>query len=454
MQILFKRLQALFPFLRNFLIYSSGSFLLQGISIFLTPLWVACLTPAEYGTLELLTTVQSLIGFAITVNLTNVMSVNFFHLTQQRRQQLAQELCTTFLFLAVPITLITPLIAHFCGATLLHVSFAPLLICATVLNGLLWFIIQMYQTMLLLQKKASQLAAAQFIYGTTLIAGSVMSVALFHHGVHGIITVRLVLTALFAGFVLVHNQHSTIWPTPTPLRTVRRHCKEGLSFFPSNIALWSFSSGHQWSLSQFCSLQDTGIYALANKFGQLFQMVVTIPLQKAYTPHLFEEYKKSDDLGTAESHNKKVMWGALALLVTACTTGYYVTRPFLHFFVPHAYHRALGYIFGVMMSQVLYIGAQFTLYLFFYKKKIMLQTWVLSVASSVNVGLGLILIPRMGISGAVLASASANLLYFMLGLYYNSTLIRREKLRILPAQRTEPDMTPQTQPIPKQEQQQ
>ena len=390
------------------------------MAILLTPLWLACLSPAEYGTLELLTTLQNLVTLLIGFNISPLLSTTYYKLEEQERSHFIRQVSATALYatlISMPLLIgSAPFIQHFFFRHTVSIS----LILITIATGIAWIFIQMIYRVFALERKATQLTALQLTYGITMLAGSCLFVIGFKWRLTGALLIRLIAATLLCMVAIAVRSDRTLLPTRTSLARAAHYFKEGATFYPLFIAEWFFLSGNQWIIARYGSLYDVGIYALALKVGLLFQVVVTTPLNNAYAPYLYQQYEGENTILQTEKSNRKTMLSSLALLLVVSITGYYITRPFVHFFLPKAYHPALGYILGILIGQILYVGTTFATYLLRYQKRTLTCAWITLLSAGTTASLSIILIPSYGNTGGILAAITGNALLFLLALYYNA----------------------------------
>ena len=180
------------------------------------------------------------------------------------------------------------------------------------------------------------------------------------------------------------------------------------------------SSADRWVLAQYSSMHDVGIYSIAAVFGQLFQLGVLMPMQRAYMPIMLEKFAKNkNNLKKVEQWNKKNMILAMIGLAGIISVGYIICRPILYILLPTAYHPAIGYIWLILMGQIFLLGEHFLSLLITFHKKAYFQAVSLFIPSLLNVGLNLLLIPHFKITGCILATLAAYIIYFLTKLIYN-----------------------------------
>jgi len=89
--------------IKNFLIYSCGSIMLRGIAIFMAPITLNILNPANYGLLSLITSFNNIFVACIGLGLRQVFYLEYFHCNEFERKSMTNTIAFIFVVVALPV---------------------------------------------------------------------------------------------------------------------------------------------------------------------------------------------------------------------------------------------------------------------------------------------------------------------------------------------------------------
>jgi O-antigen/teichoic acid export membrane protein len=215
--------------------------------------------------------------------------------------------------------------------------------------------------------------------------------------------------------------------------TVSHYLFLGLPFIPGMLCSWLLASGDRLMLARYGSLENVGIYSIADSVCQLFTILVLQPWNSSYLPYILKKYTESSShicaqkLIIIERENQKLMWVSMAGLATLIVAGLYIFRPLLLIFLSPAYHEALNYLLLLLLGSVFLYGAHCASTFIQFHKKSGFLAFSLTIPAILNIILNSILIPRYAIYGCVIATLLSYLAYFLITLGYNQYLLTQYK---------------------------
>jgi len=415
------------PVVSNFCIYSLGAFVLRGTSVILAPITLHILSPHEYGIIALINSFASIATLVAGFGLRQVFSIEFYHHTSNSRRTLVNDIVIIYCVLATPLLALALVNCTTINHVLFLGSVPNTLIGITLVYCFLFFFVELFYQALRYQQKAFSLVLTQTGTAFGIIVLNVIFLWKLHWGVYSMIVSYLI------GYTLV-----TLWgiraylragcaahiDVRASLRKLTYYVRLGLPFIPSVLFSWILSSSDRWMLARMTSLHDVGLYALADAFGQLYQMLILYPLSSAYLPHLMQQFgRNKHNLFIVEQRNRTVTYWGMVIVACCITIGYFIGKPLVYWLLPAKYHAALHYVWFILMGYVFLTGTYCLSALIQFHKRTLFLAYALFIPALMNVVLNFLLIPRWHILGCVLATLIAQITYFCIVWWYSTRLI-------------------------------
>lgn len=274
-------------------IYSVGNIAMRAGAFVLLPLYTHYLTIAEYGILELLYSVSSIISSFLSIGLAHATLRFYFEYDElsDRNAVISSSMITSFI-ITVPAVL---LISIFNRQISNLVFDSPEYVSALNLTYII-LVFEMARQIGLSYLRAKEysisfvvISVAQLIVQVIL---NIITVAVLHLGIFGILFGNMI--SVFVGLVIC----SFITFRECGFRYDWNKMKEifnySLPFFFSSISGVILENADRFILKMLLSLDAVGIYALAYKFGLLLKELVVEPFQRSFGAFRFSIMKQSD----------------------------------------------------------------------------------------------------------------------------------------------------------------
>ncbi len=412
--------------IRNFLTYSFGSLLLRGISFISAPITLYYVSPSEFGLLALLTSFGSICTILFGLGLRQLLTIEFFHLKKEKRINFITDLIIFYCFIGIPIL----------GLLLSHLPFYKNLffpsntnswyLAIVLCNCFLFFFVELYYQLLRFQEKAITLIAIQLISTAICFGITILGLIYYQLGIGSMLLGQLLslcftTTVGFMSF-LYKRMYTFIKPKRALFRTWL-YLPKSIVFMPGLLFSWIISGADRWLLAYFMDLHTVGIYALANTFAQLFYFLVLMPMGNAYIPYMLKQFTAKKNLvASIEKQNRKHMVWAMAFcffLISLGSVFLILLKPLL----PLTYHKALIYIFPLLLAQLWVMGVYFANCLLQFNKCTYFLAFSILIPATINCTLNWLFIPVFGLAGCVGATMLANGIYFVITLLYNRIIL-------------------------------
>ncbi len=387
---------AIGKFVKNSGIYTVVTFLQKGLAFILLPLYTSYLTPADYGVMNIVTSISALLSLLFLLGLNSAAARFYYNDTTNtpyiKRLWGAVALCVIInsiiigtVFIVFHEYILDPLVGK--------VQFFPFLLlgCLTTIVSPLYMLYQTY-----LQTRQESLhyglnTLCNFLINVGLI---ILFVVVLEKGVVGVLLAHLITAIIF--FIYV-----TIFFLPKiqlnlDKEIIKPAYKYSLPLVPHLLAGWSTGLIDRLLINGLRNESETGLYSVSKQFGDVI-LTIANSFNMAFSPWLYESYnnKQFSDIRNA---------GMLAILVyTFLALGLSLFAPEILRIMVSSDFRGVWNIISIIAFAMVFNGLYFLFVdvLFINKTN---YVFIVSVSALViNIVLNLLLIPKMGIIGSAIA---------------------------------------------------
>ncbi len=388
----------------NTILMSIGTFGSKLLVFLMVRFYTGCLTPAEYGTADLITQTANLLIPLVSLDITD----GVFRFAADRRSGRADVfsvglrtivLGSAGMLLAIALLQRIPeiraygfLLASFVIASCCHA------LCAHFVRA----------------KGNTALFAAQGLFNTALFIGfNVLFLAIFQWGIRGYVlsttAANLVTTAL-----LILKEQLWRYARPIPARTLRRQMlRYCIPLIPAAIFWWIMGVSDRYMVKFFLGSEANGIYAVAYKIPTILTILTTVFMDAWQLSAI------SEASGSRMAHLRFYgrIWDAFASMVFLGAGGIIALSPLLiRILADETYYSAWQYIPMLTLSMAAAAFSNFMGSVYVVTKKSAASFWTSLAGSAANIALNLRLIPLMGIQGAAAATFASCLVVFLIRL--------------------------------------
>lgn len=172
--------------------------------------------------------------------------------------------------------------------------------------------------------------------------------------------------------------------------------------FIVEILAWIISLSDRMIIQQiFSNPTEVGVYAVGYTFGSAITFLVN-PFLSAWRPYSYSVHSNDSN------HYKKQMGEFFFYFMAICLASFLVLAAvapdLIRLLTPSVYHRAISVVSTVLAAQVMATISNYFISNFFITNKMHLVIVVYSVSAAANFVFNILLIPRMGIMGAAIAT--------------------------------------------------
>nr|WP_294527614.1 lipopolysaccharide biosynthesis protein [uncultured Rhodopila sp.] len=382
--------------LRATLLYAAAMAWIKGLSMVTIPVLTSMLTPAQFGRLELLSSAAEIGGLITGAGLVDTL-FRFASAPGAAGRRAGAEVAGLSLFIAsagvVAVVFLSPMIAAAMplatpssDIVLLGIAVA---LDSTIGVPLGW--LRMHQ-------RAGAFAALSMARAA-LQAALLVALVVTGHGVAGVLWAGCVTTLIIASVLTVRQKRETgiVFAPAASLRLLAY----GLPLIGSGLAAFVLGTADRWLLAGTVSAAALGQYGLAAKIAMITAMLAQ-PFEMWWYPQRLGLVDSPEGLARS---SRVVSAGAAGLLCAGAATA--LASPWLiTLLAPPSYAPAQMMVPFLVLSLVLQLLSSMANAGCYARKTSNLTMGINTVAAAITLALYLLLIPRMGVYGAIAATVA------------------------------------------------
>ena len=404
-------------------IYGFGDFLFRLLAFIVFPLYTYAFTVEEFGVLTLATTMGALVMVFLNLGMNN--AVQRFYWAPETLEDQKSNLISTGLWILISWSLLITFIVILCSYPFKHILLAQykitwLIVLLVLLTNIPNQAIQYCLDTLRLHFspwKFTFLSGCKNLLGVIL---GLLFIFYYHLGLKGFFWGNLLgfLLILPVGFWLIRKDLRLVFEKEVAQKTI----SYGYPFIFAGLAYWLFSSIDRWMLGAIADTKQVGLYGVSFKFASLM-IFLNMAFGQAWSPYAIKIFADRPDYRTIYS---KVLTGWFFFLSLIGTVIIFFTHEALQILTPESYWPAVNSVGFLTIGFVLYGTTQITALGISLEKKTQILSYAAWSTALVNILLNMLLIPRLGATGAALATSIS---YFFLTCFY---LFHSQKLHSIP----------------------
>lgn len=408
---------------RDSLIYGFGSIAARGVGLIILPVYTRIFSVAEFGTMEMLTLIATLLSSFLVMGLDSAQSFYFF---EQKDRGLEARSAVVSAILQWRLIWGTSIV-------LLATASAPVLNSWLFDGALTWHYFALAFSSALFQAVVGQsvqifrLLFRPWLFIAITLAQTLLSVVF-------IITLVLIfdqgILAFFAGsasasllaacfgwyFAREHIDFRVLqvawWP---------RLLRFGMPLVPAGLAMYGMNASGRWFLQYYHGPEQLGLYAVGAKIALVFALFVET-FRKAWWPIAMDAMHSHDGPATFRMIARLYMgFGVASIIVLTLISPWLIrllTGPDFHSSWP---------IVGVLCWQSLFYGLFLVASAGMFKaEKTHLHFYIMGGSALINAALNVTLVPPYGGLGAALSTALAFLIWICVSIYTSERLWRTD----------------------------
>ena len=276
---------------RHSAIYGLANVMDRAVGFIMIPVYTRFLTPADYGTLELIYMTTTLISLVVGMGIESAVSRFYFDYKDDKSRGLVVSTATLGYgaFAAAIVALLFPFSGQM-AAQILESSDQSVWFQIALITLGVNFVLPISQAFLRVRQQSTFLMVTQVARTALTLGLNVYFVVVLEMAVTGILLASLITASLFTVVLTAYTLSRTGLRMKWSL--LMQMAKFGLPLIPSNIAAYIVQASDRYFVKEYASMSMTGIYSIGYKFGTLVHQFVTAPFIQIWIPRRFEYFDK------------------------------------------------------------------------------------------------------------------------------------------------------------------
>ncbi len=385
--------------LKNSVVYSSLTVLQKSISFFLLPLYTSYLTPADYGTYDLVITIISVLAFFYTLALRN--GIVRFYSEGSKDELVTRKLFGTSFYAVLLSSAIQSIIYFSIAKYFFPLLLGDLPVYPYMYLGLMSLVFspvyQIVQSILQAKQDSITFTKLNLSYSLVLISLNIVLIVGFNLKAEGLLLSLAVTNFVFSGLVSFFfiRKYGVCFDYEV-FKKLLKYC---LPLLPHNLSTWTMSMIDRILIKKFLTTFEIGLYSVGFQISNILGIGVQA-FSLAYSPFFFETVEQG------ETGKLKIVRIAMLGVLVVSLIGMFLSlysREIIQLMAADSYsgsYKVIPFLSFVFVFQGVYI--------FIAGPLLITNTKLFSVVSIfgalLNIGLNFLLIPYWGLIGAAVAS--------------------------------------------------
>lgn len=388
---------------KNTMIITIGKICTQLITFFLLPVYTALLSTEEYGTVDLLNTLVSLLLPIVTFQIEQAL---FRHLVDNRdnEQEIKNTITTTLVTITLQVLLYLIIFAVI--APIIENKYKYFLATNVVASIFSSIMLQISRGL----GDNKQYAIGSFITALVTVLLNVLFIVFFKWGAYGMLTATLVGNVICSVYLfMVKKVHKYLDIKLYSKKLLKKLWKYSLPLIPNAISWWIFNSSDRIIVSSFLGIGANGVLSAAYKFSNVYITIYNI-FNMTWTESAALHIKDEDN----SQFFSKIIDTTLRLFTALCF-GIIAFMPFIFpIMINDKFGQAYDQISILMLSSLfnVVVGLISVIYIAEKDTKAVAKTSIIAAITNIIVNLGLI-----KFIGLYAASISTLVAYMTMAIY-------------------------------------
>ena len=385
----------------NTLLISMGTFGSKILVFLMVRFYTGYLTPSDYSTADLITQTANLLFPLISVGIAD----GVFRFVMDENSDKRSVFTLGFMCITA-------------GALAFFVI-APLLGLVADFKGYVWLIViytlaACYHSLCVSYLRGvgkTGLFALQGILNTALvIAFNIVFLAFLEMGITGYVLSVVLADTLSTAFLVVREK---LWNafTPHPKKgLLKPMLKYSIPLVPTTVFWWITSVSDRYMVNEIIGSEANGLYAVSYKLPTILTLVSTMFMQAWQYSAVVE------DKGDKSEHAKffETVWKSFQAVMFLCGAGIIAfTKPMMKILTASEFYGAWKYVPLLAIAMVFTAFTSFMGTVYTLNKNSMMSFLTAFIGAGSNIALNLLLIPRIGVQGAAIATVASYMLVFV-----------------------------------------
>ena len=391
--------------LKDSTLYSLAAIFSRSIPVLQVPLFSSVLLPADFGIVDLLSALLVMANLVVALEVAQAVAIFYTQAKDNSERVIVASTALWFSVFAYSLFIIIffPLSSALSGVLLddaSHANLVRIVLCAAAAQGILIIVQNQLRWML----KPKKFFLVNLTNGLLNLSLSVLFVLFLDFGVQGIFWAQLTAIIIAISIAVYYAKGAFAWTfSISRLGSLLRF---SIPLVPSSISILFCLYVDRLCIKEILTMTDVGLYSVAYRFASVIGVIVA-GASGAVSPLIYSRHLESDTPNqVATLFRMYVLLGLSIVFGLALFSG----EILVVFSSPEYYsaHTLLPLLAGSLFIANAYV---FTPGLELNKRTVIIASISIGTAIA-NFILNLYLIPKLGISGAAVATLASSLISF------------------------------------------
>jgi O-antigen/teichoic acid export membrane protein len=402
---------------RDTIMYTIPSLLTRGLGLILVPLYTRVLSPADYGSFDLLTAFAGIVNLTIALEISQGLA-RFYSETSDQDLRIMYA-STTLWFTLGCYTSFALIMLLGTGVFSTSVMGQEGLLAAYQIGIVyLWIsgLLYLVQNQLKWELRSTAYAMVSLTMSVVTLVCSFAFLVVLKMGLEGLLLAMATgsFVATFTGLFLLRRSFRFVFDTVV----LRRMLLFSTPLVLSGIAVWGSLYLDRLLINHFLTISDVGLYGSGYRVASISGLII-VGFQGALTPLVYANYKKSETPSHLAQIFRLFVIGAISIWMVLTL----FCDELLRVLTSTAYAGGASVV--VALVPAILLG---NMYIFApgigIAKKNSILVWINIIGGLLNAGLNILFIPHLGIVGASIATLISYAAVFTLLMTFSQRLYR------------------------------
>lgn len=384
--------------LKHSLIYGLGIYIGKAVGFLMIPVYTRFLSPSDYGVITLLNLTSWLIGILLAVGISSSVYRFYFQYGEDERKDVISSALIFITFLSILVIIILSIFSHSISNLVFKEStyaYYLQLIFISTLFDMIAILPGAYIRVLRKSVFFSILALSRLGLALSL---NIYLIVFLKMGVKGVLWSGIYSSLFMAAVSLVYTIRKV--KLRFSIDKLKGMLKYGFPLMPETIFVFFIHFSSRYFLQHFFGLKEVGIFSLGYKFSILLPFLISQPFGLIWSTYRFEVANREN----ANEFYSRILTYYFLVSISFCLFLSVFIKDIIRIVATPAFYSAyhivplvtLGFVFWGL-STVFDTGILL-------RKKTYFKTLTAALAMVISLFLNYLLIPRIGIFGAAIAS--------------------------------------------------
>lgn len=387
---------------RTGIIYGLGSIVSKGLGFFLLPVYTAIFTVSEFGIIEMLMSISSIVSTIIVMGLHASQSFYYFQQKERGYEKQAEIISAVFsikvvwgITFIIILALLTPTLNSWLFEEKLSVQLFMIVFIGTFFGTVVSQSVEVFRLLF----RPWPYITINIINSVLMAVLILMFVLLLNMGVKGYVTgflVASIMTAVLGVYLIRGYLRFKLFPKELIFKIIRF----AVPLLPAALSMYIMITADRWFILYFKDETQLGIYAVAAKFAMIIALAIET-FRQAWWPVALDAMHSDDGPRTFRMLSRLYLgFAGIGVILISL-----LSQLLVQWFTAEPYHESYPLV-GILAWQSVFYGFYMVISAGIWKReKTAVSALLMAIFALFNVALDYILVPMYGLYGAAFTTA-------------------------------------------------